>query len=210
MPQITGALQFAFIDHVTAGTSGYRLIVSDTSRRREPNRPRDHKKRKRLAKISAMTNERLIQVARIFLRACLSVAFFSAIADRFGLYGPHGAQNVGWGDWTHFLQYVAQLNWFMPKSLIPTIGAVETVIEFVLAVSLLAGFYQRITAWASAALLTSFALTMTVALGFKAPLGRGVFTAIGGALLLGAVTDTNSLTRRTTFSKYSDASSRRF
>lgn len=105
--------------------------------------------------------------------------FLSAIADRFWFYGPHGSRNVSWGDWTHFLQYVAQLNWFMPKSLIPTIGVVETVIEIALAVSLLAGFYQRMTAWATAALLTSFALTMTVALGFKAPLGRAVFTAIG-------------------------------
>ncbi len=45
----------------------------------------------------------------------------------------------------------------------------------------------RIIAWASAALLMSFALTMAIALGIKAPLGYGVFTAVSGALLLGAV-----------------------
>jgi hypothetical protein len=42
-------------------------------------------------------------------------------------------------------------------------------------------------AWSSAVLLSSFALTMTIALGLLAPLGYGVFTAIGAALLLGAI-----------------------
>jgi hypothetical protein len=63
-------------------------------------------------------------------------------------------------------------------------------------------------AWSSAVLLSSFALTMTIALGLLAPLGYGVFTAIGAALLLGAIaapqtlgvaeaaTDTNREPRR--------------
>jgi hypothetical protein len=80
----------------------------------------------------------------------------------------------------------------MPKAFIPTIGVVETVIEFTLAVALLVGIYQRIVAWASAALLMSFALTMSIALGIRAPLGYGVFTAVGGALLLGAVASPHS------------------
>jgi len=80
----------------------------------------------------------------------------------------------------------------MPKALIPTIGVVETVIEFTLAVALLVGVYQRIVAWASAALLMSFALTMSIALGIRAPLGYGVFAAVGGALLLGAVASPHS------------------
>ncbi len=134
-----------------------------------------------------MTNERVLQGAKVFLRVCLSAAFLSAIADRFGLYGPHGAAGVSWGDWADFLQFVAYLNWFVPKALIPTLGVVETIIEFALAVALLTGFYLRIIAWASAALLMSFALTMAIALGIKAPLGYGVFTAVSGALLLGAV-----------------------
>jgi hypothetical protein len=49
------------------------------------------------------------------------------------------------------------------------------------------GIYPRIVAWSSAVLLSSFALTMTIALGLLAPLGYGVFTAIGAALLLGAI-----------------------
>ena len=139
-----------------------------------------------------MTDKRVLQIARICLRVCLSAGFLSAIADRFGLYGPPGTAGVSWGDWAHFLQFVAYLNSFMPKALIPTIGVVETVIEFTLAVALLVGVYQRIVAWASAALLMSFAATMSIALGIRAPLGYGVFTAVGGALLLGAVASPRS------------------
>ena len=135
-----------------------------------------------------MTNERVLRTARVVLRLALSAAFLSAIADRFGLLGPNGGKNVSWGDWGHFLQYVGFLNWFMPKALIPTIGVVETIIEFTLALALLTGFHQRIVAWASAALLLSFALTMSIALGILAPLGYGVFTASAAALVLGAVT----------------------
>jgi hypothetical protein len=135
-----------------------------------------------------MTNERIQQIGRITLRFCLSAAFLSAIGDRFGWWGGYGAKNVSWGDWTHFLQFVSELNPFVPKALIPTLGAVETAIEFALAVALLSGFYQRIVAWASAALLMSFALTMSFALGILAPLGYSVFTAAAAALLLGAVT----------------------
>jgi hypothetical protein len=40
---------------------------------------------------------------------------------------------------------------------------------------------------AATALLMSFALTMSIALGITAPLSYSVFTALGAALLLGAV-----------------------
>lgn len=139
-----------------------------------------------------MTNERVLQIAKILLRLALSAGFLSAIVDRFGLYGPPGASGVSWGDWTHFVQYVAFLNWFAPKALIPALATIETIIEFSLAVALLTGLYERIVAWASAALLTSFALTMTIAHGIKAPLGYGVFTAVAAALLLGAVATLHS------------------
>lgn len=136
---------------------------------------------------TAMTKERVLQVSKVLLRVALGAGFLSGIADRFGLYGRPGAVGVSWGDWTHFLQFVAYLNWFVPKGLIPTLGAVETIIELGLGIALLIGFYQRIVAWASAGLLSLFALTMSIALGIKAPLGYGVFTALAAALLLGAV-----------------------
>ncbi len=142
-----------------------------------------------------MTNERMLQVGRIILRLTLGITFLVAVADRFGVLGPYGAKNVSWGDWKHFVEYVAVLNWFVPKALIPTFSVVETAIETVLGVALLLGIYQRIVAWCSAGLLLSFALTMSVALGIVAPLSYSVFTAFAAALLLGAVSHARSSSR---------------
>ncbi len=134
------------------------------------------------------TDDYVLQIAKVFLRISLATAFLSAIADRFGLLGGYRAKNVTWGDWSHFVQFVAVLNWFLPKALIPALAASETIIEFTLGVALLLGIYRRIVAWGSAALLMSFALTMSFALGVKAAVDYSVFTAAAGALVLGSIT----------------------
>jgi putative oxidoreductase len=134
-----------------------------------------------------MSNQRILQLTRVVVRVALSSAFLVAVADRLGLLGPYGSRNVSWGDWKHFEDYVAVLNWFVPKALIPALSALETVIETGLGLGLLVGFYPRIVAWSSAVLLCSFALTMSIAQGILAPLNYGVLTGVGAALLLGAV-----------------------
>src|SRR5215467_7924491 len=134
-----------------------------------------------------MSSERILRIAKVYLRLALSASFLVAIADRLGWLGAYGSRNVSWGDWRHFVQYVAILNWFVPKGVIPALAVVETIIELGLGIALLLGIYQRVVAWSSAALLLSFALTMTIALGIVAPLSYSVFTALAGALLLGAV-----------------------
>ena len=134
-----------------------------------------------------MNNERVLQIARVFLRLALGITFLFSIGDRFGWLGAYGSKNVSWGDWAHFMQYVAVLNPFVPKTLIPGLAVLETVIELGLGIALLLGIYQRVVAWSSAVLLMSFALTMSMALGITAPLSYSVFTAFGAALLLGAV-----------------------
>jgi putative oxidoreductase len=134
-----------------------------------------------------MMNERIYRIARLVLRLALASAFLVAVADRLGLLGPYGSRNVSWGDWKHFEGYVAVLNWFVPKVLIPALSTLETVIEAGLGLGLLAGIYPRVVAWSSAVLLSCFASTMTIAQGLLAPLGYGVFTAVGAALLLGAI-----------------------
>jgi uncharacterized membrane protein YphA (DoxX/SURF4 family) len=134
-----------------------------------------------------MSHQRVLQIAKVFVRLALGVTFLVSIGDRFGWLGGYGSKNVSWGDWTHFVQYVAVLNSFVPKSLIPGLAILETIIELGLGIALLLGIYQRIAAWSSAGLLMSFALTMSIALGVTAPLSYSVFTAFGAALLLGAV-----------------------
>jgi uncharacterized membrane protein YphA (DoxX/SURF4 family) len=55
-----------------------------------------------------------------------------------------------------------------------------------LGLALVLGFFTRVAALLSGLMLLSFALTMTFALGVKAPLDFSVFSASAGALLLAA------------------------
>jgi uncharacterized membrane protein YphA (DoxX/SURF4 family) len=83
------------------------------------------------------------------------------------------------------VDYTAKLNWFLPAAMIPALAIVATAAETLFGILLILGWKTRITALLSGVLLTTFALTMTMALGVKAPLDFSVFSAAGGALLLG-------------------------
>jgi uncharacterized membrane protein YphA (DoxX/SURF4 family) len=92
---------------------------------------------------------------------------------------------VAWGKYARFVAYVAKLNWFLPAATIPALGIISTAAETLFGVLLVLGWKTRITALLSGVLLITFAVTMTMALGVKAPLDASVFSAAGGALLLG-------------------------
>jgi len=109
------------------------------------------------------------------------------VADRFGLWGPKGTPLVAWGDWSDFCAYTAQLDWFLPKGSICVIAWIATLAETLLGLALVVGLFLRPAALASAVLLTLFAIAMVGALGFTAPLDYSVFSAAGGAMLLGAI-----------------------
>ena len=133
-----------------------------------------------------MNSATVVGVAQLFLRVALAAGFLSAAADRFGLWGPAGAANVAWGAWQPFVDYVAKLNWFAPPASTPILAWAATVAEVVLGIGLLIGWQLRWFALAAGLLLLSFAITMTLALGVKAPLDFSVFAAAGGAFLLAA------------------------
>ncbi len=134
-----------------------------------------------------MNKARVMGVAQWFLRLTLTAGFLSAVADRFGLWGPPGASNVAWGDWQRFVEYVAILNWFAPEPIIPTLAWAATLGEFLVALGLLVGWQLRWVALVGGILLLSFAVTMTMALGIKAPLDFSVFGAAAGSFLLAAI-----------------------
>ena len=133
-----------------------------------------------------MNSTTIFGAAQWFLRVALAAGFLSAVADRFGLWGPAGAANVAWGAWQPFVDYVAKLNWFAPPASIPILAWTSTVAELVLGIGLLIGWQLRWFALAAGLLLLSFAITMTLGLGVKAPLDFSVFAAAGGAFLLAA------------------------
>ena len=134
-----------------------------------------------------ISNERRMGAAQWFLRLTLAAGFFAAVADRFGLWGPPGASNVAWGDWQPFVEYVAILNWFAPEPIIPALAWAATLAELLVALGLLIGWQLRWVALAAGSLLLLFAVTMTVALGIKAPLNYSVFGVAAGAFLLAAI-----------------------
>ena len=135
--------------------------------------------------ITEHTNPKATRAAALALRVALAAGFLSAVADRFGLWGEPGAPGVAWGDWSHFISYAAKLNWFLPRSLIQPVGVVATLLETILAIGLLTGYWPRRFALASSGLLLLFALSMTVAIGMKLPLDYSVYAA--AAALLGTV-----------------------
>ena len=118
------------------------------------------------------------------LRVALALAFLSAVADRFGLWGPPGSPNVAWGTYPAFLDYTGTLLRFLPGSIILGLSWVATVLEIILAAGLLTGFYLRWFALASALLLFMFAVTMTFALGGEPAFSYSVWTASASAFLL--------------------------
>src|ERR1700745_612685 len=90
-----------------------------------------------------MENGTFISTAQWFLRVALAAGFLSAVADRFGLWGPAGAPNVAWGAWQPFIDYVAKLNWFAPPASIPILAWTSTVAEVVLGI----GFFFCSAVW---------------------------------------------------------------
>lgn len=126
----------------------------------------------------------LSNFSSVFLRFALGFSFLSAVADRFGLWGVFGTPHVAWGTFARFVAYTGQLNWFLPKAMIPALAILATCAETAIAIFLLLGWHTRIAALLSGVLLLSFAVTMTGALGIKAPLDFSVFSAAGGSFLL--------------------------
>lgn len=131
-----------------------------------------------------MKEQRLACVA---FRVAMGITFLSAVADRFGLWGPPGSPNAGWGSWERFVAYSSTLNWFLPSALQEPAAALATGGELVFGAALIAGIYARHAAYGAAVLLTCFAVTMALAEGIKSPLAYSVFVDAAGSWLLATV-----------------------
>jgi putative oxidoreductase len=120
-----------------------------------------------------------------YARLAIGGAFLSAVADRFGLWGPYGKHNVSWGSFHNFTGYVAKVNSFLPASWAPALAWMATAAEFSLGIALIIGLWPRRVCLASATLLAMFGIAMAISFGIESPLSYSVFSASAGALVLG-------------------------
>ena len=124
------------------------------------------------------------EIVRLFARLALGASFLSAVADRFGLWGPHGAKNVSWGDFAHFVEYTGAVTSLLPSSSALSFAWAATVAETLCGILLIAGFKTRMASLLSGLLLLLFAMGMVTGLGIKKPLDYSVFSAAAAAFLL--------------------------
>lgn len=123
--------------------------------------------------------------AILLTRFGLASAYLSAVVDRFGVWGHHGAPNVTWGDFQHFTAQVAILLPWVSKSLVPVLAWLATALEAALGLGLLIGVRTRTMAGGSACLLLIFGLVLTFSTeGIHAAFASSVFSAAGASLLL--------------------------
>src|SRR6266478_6279472 len=92
---------------------------------------------------TAQLTENGTEIVRLFARFALGASFLSAVADRFGLWGPHGAKNVSWGDFAHFVEYTGAVTSLFPGSLTVSFAWAATVGETLFGILLIAGFKIR-------------------------------------------------------------------
>lgn len=128
--------------------------------------------------------DRLRGYETLVARVALAAGFLSAVADRFGIWGPPGGTNVAWGDFVSFTAYAAKINPWAPAALVPAIAWTATLAEVALALLLIAGYRTRWAAFGSGVLLLLFALGMTAGTGIKTAFDASVFAASGAGFLL--------------------------
>src|SRR5260370_37082768 len=133
---------------------------------------------------AAQLRENGTEIVRLFARFALGASFLSAVADRFGLWGPYGAKNVAWGNFAHFVEYTGAVTSLFPRSLTVSFAWAATVAETLLGILLIAGFKTRLASVLSGLLLLSFAMGMATALGVKTPFDYSLFSASAPAFLL--------------------------
>ncbi len=120
----------------------------------------------------------------LFARFAIAAGFLSAVADRFGIWGPPGGPGVAWGDFASFSEYAARINPWAPSALMPAIAWTATLAEVALALLLVAGFRTRWAGLGSGVLLLLFALGMTAGTGIKSAFDASVFAASAAGFLL--------------------------
>ena len=120
----------------------------------------------------------------LLLRLALGISFLSAVADRFGLWGPPGSALVAWGNMENFLNYTSLVTFGTSGILLKILGWTTTVLEIMFGLFLIIGFKVKKTAICSGILLLLFSIGMALNLSIKTVFDYSVFSACFGAFLL--------------------------
>src|SRR5437868_15328793 len=88
---------------------------------------------------TAPLTENGTEIVRLFARFALGASFLSAVGDRFGLWGPHGAKNVSWGDVVRFVEYTGAVMSLFPSSLTVAFAWAATIADMRFGILLIAG-----------------------------------------------------------------------
>jgi uncharacterized membrane protein YphA (DoxX/SURF4 family) len=132
-------------------------------------------------------SERKIFVAQLFARIAVSASFISAVADRFGIWGPSGDSGIVWGNWNNFLEYSNSINSWLPSSAGNFLALSATALEIILPLFLLTGYKTKYAAGAAGILLMMFAISLTISFGIKATLDYSVLTGIAACFLISSI-----------------------
>ncbi len=116
----------------------------------------------------------------LYARIALGAAFLSAVASRFGLWD----KTVDLEHFGKFIRYTAEVNSFLPASVIPAVAWAATITETSCGILLILGLWPRWVSLASAILLAMFGAAMAISFGVQSPMDYSVFSASSAAVLL--------------------------
>jgi uncharacterized membrane protein YphA (DoxX/SURF4 family) len=134
--------------------------------------------------VLTVTAARFVAVDTV-VRILLGALFAGSVADRFGLLGAPGAEGVSWGSYSAFVDYTRSL---VPQAVdwsVPTLAAVATALETLIAIGLILGIAAKLTARVATAVLIAFAAAMWTSVGFGEMCSYGVLVVAGGTAILG-------------------------
>ena len=126
-------------------------------------------------------------VPQLLLRITLGIGFFTPVLDRLGRLGSFGGRNIEWGNWDNFINYTGTLMPFLARPAVNIMGGFATVAETAIGILLIIGFKTRLAAIGSCLLTLTFALSMSVFIGVKAPINFATFPFSAASLLLATI-----------------------
>lgn len=126
---------------------------------------------------------------QFYLRLALGNGFIFPVMDRLGILGLPGDPNVGWGNWSNFVNYTHSLMPYLSRPIANVLGGIASVAEVLFGIMLIIGYKTRHAAIGSGFLTLTFALSMLFFAGYRAPFNYSVFTCSAAAFLLSAIED---------------------